>query len=411
MSANYAGGVGLPTVETVTDQLARRVVLRGAAGASVLALAGCSGDEPSGQQASTESENPTPSPTPSPTTSTAPPTTASPTESPSSVPRPQVAGTVVDGIGVPWGIAFLPDGTALVGARDSGDLFRVGDGGTERVATLDVRSRIDEGGETGLLGLALHPQFATNRLLYAYLSTDDDNRVVRMQYDGTLGRPEPVLTGIATSTHHNGGGLVFGPDGLLYASTGDAEDSASAQDTDSVNGKVLRMTDTGEMPDGNPFGNLVWSYGHRNVEGLCFDQRGFDDQSQLCASEFGDKGADELNLIRPGKNYGWPEVEGSDGKGGYVDPLAEWPVDQCSPSGIAIAAGRAWLGALQGECVWSVVLDGPKAGQARRYFTGEYGRIRSVALAPDGSLWVTTSNRDGRTDPRPGDDRILRVTL
>jgi glucose/arabinose dehydrogenase len=166
------------------------------------------------------------------------------------------------------------------------------------------------------------------------------------------------------------------------------------------------MTDTGDVPDGNPFDNLVWSYGHRNVEGIRFDEQG-----RLWASEFGDKGADELNLIRPGKDYGWPEVEGSDGTGGYADPLAEWPVDQCSPSGIAIAAGRAWLGALQGECVWSVVLDGPEAGRARRHFSGEYGRIRSVAQAPDGSLWVTTSNRDGRTDPRPGDDRILRVTL
>ena len=169
---------------------------------------------------------------------------------------------------------------------------------------------------------------------------------------------------------------------------------------------MLRLTDAGKVPDGNPFGNRTWSYGHRNVEGIRFDDTG-----RLWIAEFGDKGADELNLIRPGKNYGWPDVEGSDGKGGYADPLAEWPVDQCSPSGIAIAAGRAWLGALQGECVWSVVLDGADAGKTQQHFAGEYGRIRSVALAPDGSLWVTTSNRDGRTDPRPGDDRILRVTL
>ena len=231
-----------------------------------------------------------------------------------------------------------------------------------------------------------------------------------MTYDGGLGEPEPILTGIGTSTHHNGGGLAFGPDGLLYAATGDAEDAASAQDTDSVDGKVLRMTDAGGVPDGNPFDNLTWSFGHRNVEGLCFDIR-FDDTGRLWIAEFGDKGADELNLIRPGKNYGWPDVEGSDGKGGYADPLAEWPVDQCSPSGIAIAAGRAWLGALQGECVWSVVLDGADRGKTAQHFAGQYGRIRSVALAPDGSLWVTTSNRDGRTDPRAGDDRILRVTL
>jgi glucose/arabinose dehydrogenase len=390
----------------------RRVLLRGGAGLSVAGLAACSSDDNGGTpertgtpSTGTSSAGPT-SATP---TETATPTstpTSTPTETATAAPDPKVAGTVVDDVAVPWGIAFLPDGRALVGARDSGTLYRVSEGSKKEVGTLDVRSRIDEGGETGLLGLALHPQFATNRLLYAYLSTDGDNRIVRTTYDGGLGRPEPVLTGIETSTHHNGGGLVFGPDGLLYASTGDAENSASAQDTGSVNGKVLRMTDTGKVPDGNPFDNLVWSYGHRNVEGITFD-----DQGRLWAAEFGDKGADELNLIRPGKNYGWPDVEGSDGKGGYADPLAEWPVDQCSPSGVATAAGRAWLGALQGECVWSVVLDGPDAGKARQHFAGEYGRIRTVVAAPDGSLWVTTSNRDGRTDPRPGDDRILRVTL
>jgi glucose/arabinose dehydrogenase len=335
--------------------------------------------------------------------------TPAPTESPSptatAAPDPTIAGTVVEDIPVPWGIAFLPDGSALVGARDTGDLHLVNQGRKRVVGTLDVRSRIEKGGETGLLGLALHPEFATNRLLYAYLSTDDDNRIVRMTFDGSPGKPQPILTGIATSVHHNGGGLAFGKDGLLYASTGDAEDQSTPQDKESLNGKVLRLTDTGDPAPGNPFDNAVFSYGHRNVEGIRFDEQG-----RLWASEFGDKGADELNLIRKGKDYGWPYVEGSDGKGG-ADPLAQWPVDQCSPSGIAIAAGRAWLGALQGECVWSVVLDGPDRGTTRQHLAGRYGRLRSVALAPDGSLWVTTSNRDGRAEPRPGDDRILRVTL
>ena len=397
----------------------RRVLLRGGAGLSLATLAACSADdsattsEPSGSTTGAAPTTPSTPTSSTPTLTTSTPTTPAPTaaETATGAPDPQVASTVVDGIAVPWGIAFLPDASALVGARDSGELFRVTPGGDDRgrkelVGTLDVHSRLDEGGETGLLGLALHPDFATNRLLYAYVSTADDNRIVRMTFDGALGAPEPVLTGIGTSTHHNGGALVFGPDRLLYAATGDAEDSAAAQDTGSVDGKVLRLTDAGRAAPGNPFGNEVLSYGHRNVEGLRFDEQG-----RLWASEFGDKGADELNLIEAGKNYGWPAVEGSDGKGGYADPLAEWPVDQCSPSGIAIAAGRAWLGALQGECVWSVVLDGPDAGTSRQHFAGDYGRIRSVALAPDGSLWVTTSNRDGRTDPRPGDDRILRVTL
>ena len=376
------------------------MVLIGGAAAS---LAACSSSDDSG----TRSEPSTSATTATPTPSVTPTPSPTPTQTATAAPNPQVAGEVATGLAVPWGIAFLPDGTALVGERDTGRVLHVAEGRADAVGTLEVRSRLDEGGETGLLGLALHPSYADNDLLYAYTSTDEDNRIVRMTYDGTrLGAPEPILTGIGTSTHHNGGGLVFGPDGLLYAATGDAEDSAAAQDTGSLGGKVLRMTDTGKVPDGNPFGNLTWSYGHRNVEGIRFD-----DSGRLWCAEFGDKGADELNLIRKDKNYGWPEVEGSDGKGGFTDPLAEWPVDQCSPSGVAIAAGRAWLGALQGECVWSVVLDGADAGKTEQHFAGEYGRIRSVALAPDGSLWVTTSNRDGRTDPRPGDDRILRVTL
>lgn len=400
----------------MTLRLRRATLLKGGAGACLATLAACSTDEPFGREGSPRTLSPSPTRSPASTTTPKSASTASgsssstvptaPTGTTSAAPDPEVAGTVVDGIPVPWGIAFLPDGSALVGARDTGDLYRVGRGSKKVVGTLDVRSRIDEGGETGLLGLALHPDFATNRLLFAYLSTDDDNRIVRMTFDGGLGRPQPILTGIATSTHHNGGGLVFGPDGLLYASTGDAEDTSTPQDKQSLNGKVLRLTDRGRPAPGNPFGNEVFSYGHRNVEGIRFDEHG-----RLWASEFGDKGADELNLIRRGKDYGWPYVEGSDGKGGYADPLAQWPVDECSPSGIAIAAGRAWLGTLQGECVWSVVLDGPDRGKTRQHFAGDYGRLRSVALAPDGSLWVTTSNRDGRADPRPGDDRILRVTL
>jgi glucose/arabinose dehydrogenase len=388
----------------------RRVLLRGGAGASVMALAACSNDDSSSPGRPTSAPTAPASPTSAPTATN--PSSASPSTTPTfppgaGPPDPQVAGTVVEDIPVPWGIAFLPDGSALVGARDTGDVYRVSQGHKHVVGTLEVRSRLAEGGETGLLGLALDPRFAKNGLVYAYLSTDHDNRIVLFSYDGSsLGAPQPILTGIATSTHHNGGGLAFGPDGLLYASTGDAEDPASAQDTGSLNGKVLRMTNLGTAPRDNPFGNLVWSYGHRNVEGIRFDGRG-----RLWASEFGDKGADELNLIRKGRNYGWPYVQGSDGKGGYADPLAQWPVDECSPSGIAVAAGRAWLGALQGECVWSVVLDGPDAGTSKAHFSGEYGRLRSVALAPDGALWVTTSNRDGRAEPRPGDDRILRITL
>ena len=218
-----------------------------------------------------------------------------------------------------------------------------------------------------------------------------------MRYrDGRLGRPRLVLDGIRTAVHHNGGGLAFGPDGHLFVSTGDAESSASAQDRTSLNGKILRRHRHRRTPPATRSATRCGATGHRNVEGLAFDGQG-----QLWASEFGDQALDELNRIERGGNYGWPAVEGPDGPGGYRDPLATWPTDACSPSGIAILHGRAWLGALRGECVyswcWAARTAAGSAGTSRAH-----GRIRAVAAAPDGSLWVGTSNRDGRGTPRPG---------
>lgn len=368
----------------------RRALLLGGAAVS---LAACAPAE----DVTSSSASPTPTPSPTPTSSPTPtPSTPTPTPTVPAEARLVLSGEVATGLAVPWGVAFLPDGSALVGERDTGRVLWVVTTGGDPVVvgTLDVRSRLDEAGESGLLGLALHP---TEDVLYAYTSVGEGNRVVRMPYAGSLGEPEVVLDGIGASVHHNGGGLAFGPDGSLFVSTGDAEDPAAAPDPASYDGKVLRVAPTGEVE--------VWSRGHRNVEGLAFDEQG-----RLWASEFGDKGADELNLIEQGRDYGWPAVEGDSG-GEYADPLATWPVEECSPAGIAVAAGRAWLGALRGECVWSVVLDGPDAGRTERHLAGEHGRIRAVAAAPDGSLWVTTSNRDGRTDPGPGDDRVLRVTI
>jgi glucose/arabinose dehydrogenase len=325
------------------------------------------------------------------------------------VAAPRVSRTLASNLAVPWGLAFLPNGNALVGERDSGDVHVVRrGGGRRRVGSLDVFSQLSRAGESGLLGLALHPGFARNRLVYAYLSTSNDNRIVRMRFaDGKLGAPRVVLAGIPMNVHHNGGGLVFGPDGLLYASTGDGEVGSRAQSRTSLGGKVLRLTADGEVPAGNPFGNYTWSMGHRNVEGIAFDARG-----TLWASEFGEKEADELNQVEPGANYGWPRVEGSDGAGGYRDPLAQWsPTSICSPAGVAVANSRAWLGALRGECLYSVTLRGPDSGVKRRHFHGRFGRIRQVMRAPDGSLWITTSNRDGRGAPGAKDDKVIKITL
>lgn len=311
---------------------------------------------------------------------------------------------------VPWGLAFLPDGDALLTERDSGRLLRMDatSGDVEEVQTLPTRGY----GEGGALGLAVSPNYEEDGLVYAYYTTEEDNRVVRFR----LGeRPEPILTGIPQNTYHDGGRIAFGPDGMLYVATGDAGDSDSAQDRNSLAGKILRVAPDGSVPEDNPFpNNPVYSYGHRNVEGLAWDEEG-----QLFASEFGENTFDEVNRIEPGQNYGWPEVEGEGGEPEYVDPITTWRTSEASPSGAEILVdgaiphweGDLFVAALRGERLWRLELDGDGNVVGREeLLRGEYGRIRNVVQAPDGSLWVTTSNLDGYGSPvSEKDDRILRL--
>ncbi|MCG8153946.1 PQQ-dependent sugar dehydrogenase, partial [Pimelobacter simplex] len=218
-----------------------------------------------------------------------------------------------------------------------------------------------------------------------------------------------VLTGIPTGTRHDGGRLAFGTDGYLYVSTGETGDAQLARDKKSLAGKILRITPDGEPAPDNPFGDAVWSWGHRNVEGLAFD-----DQGSLWASEFGDQTSDELNRILPGEDYGWPLAEGDAGPDRFTRPALTWPTDEASPSGLAFSGGYLWMAALRGERLWRVKVAGGEASDPTAYFTGQgeqtsYGRLRTVARAPDGRLWLTTSNRDGRGDPGADDDRILLI--
>ncbi|WP_043636598.1 PQQ-dependent sugar dehydrogenase [Nonomuraea candida] len=306
------------------------------------------------------------------------------------------------GIDVPWGLTFLPGGDALIAERDTGRVLRLTPGGRPREVT--TVPGVASGGEGGLLGLAASPGFATDNLVYAYLTAADDNRIIRFRLDG--GDPEVVFSGIAKASFHNGGRIAFGPDGMLYAGTGDAGDTALSQDPDSPNGKILRLTPDGKPAPGNPTpGSPVYSLGHRNVQGLAWD-----DEDRLFATEFGQNDLDEVNLIRPGRNYGWPEVEGEGDTGGgrYTNPLVTWPVREASPSGMAIAGTTAYVAALRGERLWALPLDGGTVGQPVARLEGRYGRLRTVQVAPDGALWVTTSNTDGRGDLRDGDDRVLR---
>jgi glucose/arabinose dehydrogenase len=320
-------------------------------------------------------------------------------------PTPQVASTVVTNLASPWGLAFLPDGSALVSERNTAQIRRIVNGTLSTVGTVPG---VQPAGEGGLLGIAVAPTFATDRLVYAYFTAAGDNRVVRMRFDTGLGTPEVIISGIAKNTIHNGGRLAFGPDGMLYVSTGDAGNSANAQNPNSMNGKILRVTPTGAAAPGNPVaGNRMWTMGHRNVQGLAWDGAG-----RLWAGEFGQNTWDELNLIQAGRNYGWPTVEGVAGNPNFVDPIAQWSPADASPSGIAFASNTVWLASLRGQRLWGVpVLNGAADGSPVAFLNGTFGRLRLVTVAPDGSLWLMTNNTDGRGTPRAGDDRIVRLTL
>lgn len=305
---------------------------------------------------------------------------------------------LVTDLAAPWDVDFLPDGTALVTERDTARLLSVtADGAVSEVQHID-EANSQQRGEGGLLGVAVSPDYEEDGWIYLYYTTEQDNRVARLQ----LGEPpEPVLTGIPNDRIHNGGRIAFGPSGYLYVATGDAADRDQPQDRDSLAGKILRITPDGAPAPGNPFGTEVYSWGHRNVQGIAWDDAG-----QLYATEFGQDRYDELNRIVPGGNYGWPEVEGVGGEPDFVDPIATWHPSDASCSGLAFHAGSLWIACLRGQRLYQIDTDGSSPVQL---LTGEYGRLRHVAPAPDGSLWVLTSNRDGRGSPGRDDDQILRV--
>lgn len=309
------------------------------------------------------------------------------------------------GLKAPWSVVPLQSGSTLISERDTAVVKELTvEGELRDVGTIPG---VEPEGEGGLLGIAV----LDGEWLYAYFTSASDNRIARFPLEGeagsySLGEAEVILDGIDKAGNHNGGRIKFGPDGMLYATVGDAGDPDRAQDVDSLNGKILRMSPIGEVPDDNPFGDsLVYSMGHRNPQGLTWDDNG-----QLWAAEFGQDTWDELNRIEAGENYGWPIVEGISDQGGFVSPVAEWATGDASPSGLVYTRGVFFLAALRGERLW-VIYPTANGVDSVAYFTGEYGRIRDVVAGPDGDVWFITNNTDGRGDPREGDDRLWEVRL
>ncbi|HEX6756056.1 MAG TPA: PQQ-dependent sugar dehydrogenase [Mycobacteriales bacterium] len=302
---------------------------------------------------------------------------------------------------LPWGLVVLPDGTALVGERTTGRLLVVQ---PRRAPARPVQTiaGLDTTGDGGLLGLALSPNYRDDQLVYAYVTTRTDNRVVRFE----IGRPPvPVLTGIPKGRTGNGGRIAFGPDGLLYVGTGDAGKPALAAARTSLAGKVLRLTVFGRPAPGNPDPtSLVFSIGHRAVAGLCLAGPG-----QVYTTEPASASSDEVNKVEAGRDYGWPPAGGGTRSGAAV-PDRTLPVATAGVGGCAVIERGLFVASLTGQRMWAFPLDSTgHAGAPSDHLNGAYGRLRTVVAAPDGALWLTTSNKDGRGRPTAQDDRVIRI--
>ncbi|MBJ3806366.1 PQQ-dependent sugar dehydrogenase [Streptomyces flavofungini] len=377
------------------------------AAAALLLATGCSSDDdgPSGDK-SAESSSADSGAAPSGDAADAPPEKGS----------AEVTKTLATGLKSPWGLAPLPGGDLLVSSRDEGTITRI-DGESGKKTEVGSVPGVAAAGEGGLMGLALSPTYASDHQVYAYFTTESDNRVARMLYDEKkpsgqqLGAPDTVFKGIPKGVIHNGGRIAFGPDKMLYAGTGETGETDLAQDKKSLGGKILRLTPDGDPAPGNPFADSpVYSYGHRNVQGLDWDE-----DKRLWASEFGQDTWDELNEIKAGDNYGWPEVEGKgddDADDGFHAPVAEWKTSEASPSGVAYAKGSVWMAGLRGERLWRIPVRGVSGDpKTEAFLTEKYGRLRTVVAADGDKLWLVTSETDSRGTPGKEDDKILEVRV
>ncbi len=350
-----------------------------------------------------------PEPTPTPTASAPPSPTPTATATPEAIAPVQPTGdvaAVIQGLDAPWSVVRLESGSTLISERDTALVKEVQADGTVR--SIGTIPNVVPGGEGGLLGIEV-----VDSSLYAYFTAANDNRILRFDLVGgpgsySIGGSSDILIALVKAGNHNGGRIKLGPDGKLYATVGDASQPGLAQDPSSYNGKILRMNPDGSAPADNPTpGSLVYSLGHRNPQGITWDAEG-----RLWAAEFGQNTWDELNLIQPGGNYGWPIVEGQSSNTDYINPVYQWSTDAASPSGLVAVGNTLFMAGLGGERLWAIYPDASgTTATATEWFAGAFGRIRDVVEGPDGSVWMMTNNTDGRGSPRAGDDQLLQVSV
>lgn len=327
---------------------------------------------------------------------------------------------IAENFDTPWGIAFLPspaaggpDKSMLVTERQ-GTVKLVDASDNNKVSEIAKIESAREIGEGGLLGIAIHPDFESNNYVYLYYTYDAEgsntrNRVTRMTYaDNSLTDEKIIVDNIPGASNHNGGRIKFGPDKFLYIATGDSQEPSLAQDRNSLAGKILRVTDEGRPAPGNPFNNAVYSYGHRNVQGITWDKDG--DMWQTEHGRSAPTGLDEVNFIEAGKNYGWPDIQGDEKQAEMIAPVRNsGAFSTWAPASAAFIGDSLFFSGLRGETLYEAVTQNGQVTDFKEHFKNEFGRLREVIAGPDGMLYITTSNQDGRGTPGDGDDKILRI--